>query len=373
MGDDGTDDGRPAQERDASSASQPAHPPAHEHGRAAHERDRAGRDGSPFDLSPFDEEGRERIRSEVENLRAEVDKQRDRIRRKQDEINQRSGRNLFIAIGIGVVLGGVVLASLLFVKQLFIVFVVAMVGLLVIETASAMRASGRDVPRVPSAAVAVLIVPTAYFFGPAGQWVALLVGIALVTLWRLVEVAVARPRPSRADVWRDVLAGVFIQIYITFLGSFMVVLLAQERGEFWVLGCIIVVIAIDTGAYVAGLNFGRHKMAPRISPGKTWEGLLGACLVAIGAAILVSVLMLQQPWWFGLIMAPLLVVTATAGDLTESMIKRDLGIKDMSSWLPGHGGFFDRLDSMLPSGAMVFALYFWSADLVGDALPQLTP
>lgn len=358
MGDDGTDEGRPAQERDAPSASEPVHPAAQDHVRP-------GPENSVFDLSLFDEGGRERIRSEV-------DKQRDRIRRKQDEINERSGRNLVFAIGIGVVLGIVVLASLLFIKQLFVVFGIAMVGLLVVETASAMRASGRDVPRLPSAAVAVLAVPIAYAFGPAWQWVALLAGIAVVSLWRLGEVAVSRHRPKAIEVWRDILAGAFIQIYVTFLGSFMVVLVAQEHGEFWVLGCIIVVIAIDTGAYIFGLNFGRHKMAPRISPGKTWEGLLGACLVAIGVAIVVSITLLQQPWWFGLIMAPLLVVTATAGDLTESMIKRDLGIKDMSSWLPGHGGFFDRLDSMLPSGAIVFALYFWSADIAPAALSLLS-
>lgn len=322
---------------------------------------------------PFDEEGRERIRAEVENLRAEVDRQRQRIRRKSDEINSKSGRNLGFAIGIGVALGLVVVASLLFVKQLFIVFGIAMVALLVIELASAMRASGRDVPRVPSAAVAVLIIPVAYYLGPAWQWVALLAAIMVVTVWRLVEASVASPRPSRADVWGDFLAGVFIQIYVTFLASFMVMLVAQERGEFWVLGFIIIVISIDTGAYVFGLNFGRHKMAPRISPGKTWEGLFGAVAVAVVVAIIVSITMLQQPWWFGLIVAPLLVITATAGDLTESMIKRDLGIKDMSSWLPGHGGFFDRLDSMLPSGAIAFALYFWTADLDPSSMSLLAP
>lgn len=328
----------------------------------------------------LDTGARERIRTEVDHfraevdeIRAEVDRQRARFRRKRAEINERSGRNLGFAIGIGVVLGVAVLASLLFVKQLFIIFGLAMVALVVVELASAMRASGRDVPRVPSVAVAVVVVPVAYYFGPAWQWISLLGGIAVISVWRLAEASIASPRPRRAELWADLLAGAFIQIYVTFLGSFTVMLVAQERGEFWVLGFLLVVISIDTGAYVFGINFGRHKLAPRISPGKTWEGLAGATLTAIVVAIVVSVTLLQQPWWFGLVLAPLLVVTATAGDLTESMFKRDLGIKDMSSWLPGHGGFFDRLDSILPSGAIAFALYFWTADLTPLTVLQARP
>ncbi|MGO2111420.1 MAG: phosphatidate cytidylyltransferase [Pseudoclavibacter sp.] len=342
------------------------HPQAGE-GRAA-ERD--ANSSNPFDRSPFDEEGRERLRADVENLKAEVDKQRDRIRRKSDEINKRSGRNLGFAVAIGVALGVALIASLLFVKQLFIIFGVAMVALLVLELASAMRQSGRDVPRIPSAVVAVLAIPVAYYFGPAWQWIAVLAGIVFVTMWRLVEASLTAPRPKRAEVWQDFLAGAFIQLYVTFLASFTVMLVAQERGQFWVLGIIIIVIAVDTGAYAVGLNFGRHKMAPRISPGKTWEGLGGAVLAAIVVAIPVSIFLLQQPWWLAFIIAPILVLTATAGDLTESMVKRDLGIKDMSSWLPGHGGFFDRLDSILPSGAIAFALYFWTASL-GDGASVL--
>ena len=308
---------------------------------------------------PFDEAGRER-------MRVRVDEERAKLKQRGDEINRRSGRNLGFAIGIGVVLGAVLLASLLLVKQLFIVFGAAMVALVVVELASAMRASGRDVPRVPSVAVAVLVPPIAYFFGPGWQWVAMLAGIAIVTGWRLAEASIATVRPSRAAVWGDFLAGAFIQLYVTFLGSFTVMLVAQPGGELWALGFILVVVANDTFAYIAGLNFGRHKLAPRISPGKTWEGFAGAMVASVVVASLVSVWLLEQPWWFGFVFGILLVFTATAGDLTESMIKRDLGIKDMSSWLPGHGGFFDRIDSILPSGAMAFALYFWTADLGTD-------
>ena len=141
------------------------------------------------------------------------------------------------------------------------------------------------------------------------------------------------------------------------LGSFLVLLTAQEGGQWWALGTLIIVIAVDTGAYATGLNFGKHKMAPRISPKKTWEGFAGSAASAMIAGVLISVFMIHEPWWLGIILGAVLTLTATVGDLTESLIKRDLGIKDISAWLPGHGGFLDRLDSTLPSAVVAYALY----------------
>ncbi len=146
-------------------------------------------------------------------------------------------------------------------------------------------------------------------------------------------------------------------MYVTLLGSFAILLLAENGGEWWVLGFLIVVVAVDTGAYASGLSFGRHPMAPTISPKKTWEGFAGAAVAAIVAGVLISVFMIHQPWWFGVIFGVVALLTATVGDLAESLIKRDLGIKDMSSWLPGHGGFLDRLDSILPSAAATYVLF----------------
>jgi phosphatidate cytidylyltransferase len=117
------------------------------------------------------------------------------------------------------------------------------------------------------------------------------------------------------------------------------------------------VISVDTGAYASGLLFGKHPMAPRISPKKTWEGFAGAVLVALVAGVILAVFMLHEQWWVGIIFGATIVFTATIGDLTESLIKRDLGIKDISTWLPGHGGFLDRLDSILPSAAAAYALF----------------
>ncbi|MDO5051806.1 MAG: phosphatidate cytidylyltransferase [Pseudoclavibacter sp.] len=287
----------------------------------------------------------------------------ERIRERNEAVNRRSGRNLFGAIAVGVLLGAVVLASLVFVKQLFLLVGLGFAGFLVVELSTAMRQAGRQVPRAPSLAVVLLVLPAAYFLGPGAQWTALIAGVLVVSAWRVAEALLSRPRARGREVRRDLAAASFVQIYVTFLGSFTVMLVAQERGEWWAIGFLLITVCIDTGAYVFGLNFGRHKLAPRISPGKTWEGLGGALLTAVVVAVPVSLWLFHQPWWFAFVAGPLLVLTATAGDLTESMIKRDLGIKDMSDWLPGHGGFFDRVDSILPSGAMAFALYFWSAGL----------
>jgi len=144
---------------------------------------------------------------------------------------------------------------------------------------------------------------------------------------------------------------------VPLLAGFAVVMTAQPRGEWWVLAFLIVVIAIDTGAYASGVLFGKHPMAPRISPKKTWEGFAGSVVAATLAGILLAVLMIGTEWWVGLILALTLVGVATLGDLTESLIKRDLGIKDISTWLPGHGGFLDRLDSMLPSTIAAYVIF----------------
>jgi phosphatidate cytidylyltransferase len=145
--------------------------------------------------------------------------------------------------------------------------------------------------------------------------------------------------------------------YVAFMGAFTVLLTAQDGGQWWTLAFLIVVVAVDTGAYATGVAFGKHPMAPTISPKKTWEGFAGSVAAAVIAGVLLSIFMLHQPWWVGVILAITIVATATSGDLAESLIKRDLGIKDISTWLPGHGGFLDRVDSALLSAAAAYALF----------------
>lgn len=286
----------------------------------------------------------------VEEARAQFDQA-------NEAINRRVGRNLLAAIGIGLVLGAVFLVSLLIVKWLFMILAAALIGLTVFEFASALRFAGRDVPRVASTVVAVATVPAAFFFGIEGLWLAVLAAAVVITLWRLGEQFRPSHRTGGRALFGDIGAGALVQVYVAFLAGLYVVLVGLDGGEWWTLGAIIVVVATDVGAYAFGLAFGRRKLAPVISPGKTVEGFLGSILVATVAGVLVAWLMLGQPWWLGLILGPLLALVGTMGDLTESLIKRDLGIKDISSMLPGHGGFLDRLDSILPSAAVAYVAY----------------
>jgi phosphatidate cytidylyltransferase len=280
------------------------------------------------------------------------------VRATNDKINERSGRPLLTAILVGLVLGGSLLVSLLVLKELYMLFAGVLIFFVTFELASALRFAGRDVPRIAAIIAGLAVVPAAFYWGAAGHWLITLAGIAFVSLWRLAEYVV-RPshRTSIADLLKDLGAGALIQAYVAFLAGFTVLLTAQDGGQWWTLAFLIVVVSVDTGAYAAGVAFGRHKIAPVISPGKTWEGFAGSVAAALTAGILLAIFMLQQPWWVGVILALAMVVTATIGDFAESLIKRDLGIKDISTWLPGHGGFLDRLDSSLLSGAVAWALF----------------
>jgi phosphatidate cytidylyltransferase len=145
--------------------------------------------------------------------------------------------------------------------------------------------------------------------------------------------------------------------YIPFLAGFAVTVATSPGGVGWLFAGVVIVVCVDVAAYGTGLSFGKTPLAPNISPKKTWEGFAGSLLAALVAGVLLGVLMLGVAWWVGLLLGAVLLGSATLGDLVESLIKRDLGIKDISSWLPGHGGFLDRLDSMLPSMAMLFVMF----------------
>ncbi|MBX9640168.1 MAG: phosphatidate cytidylyltransferase [Mycobacteriaceae bacterium] len=279
------------------------------------------------------------------------------VRATNDRINARTGRPLLRAILVGLTLGGAVLVSLLVVKELYMLFAGALVGFTTYELATALRAAGRDVPRIPTIVASLAVVPLTFTLGTGGLWLGFLGAVVVVSLWRLAELVSPVGRPPAREVWLDLGGGVFILSYIALMGGFTVLLTAQEGGQFWTLAFLIVVVSVDTGAYASGVAFGRHPMAPTISPKKTWEGFAGSAAAALLAAILLALLMLGQPWWVGAILGLTMLATATVGDLAESLIKRDLGIKDISTWLPGHGGFLDRVDSSLLSGAAAYALF----------------
>ncbi|MEO6825811.1 MAG: phosphatidate cytidylyltransferase [Microbacteriaceae bacterium] len=312
---------------------------------------------TPHRGHPGHTEFRAQMRATRADFEHQVQMRRAQIDATNERITARTGRNLILAILIGVGLGLVTLFSLIVVKELFVLFAMVVSGFAAFEFSGALRASGRRVPRIPSTVAAVLLIPLAYYADAQGAWLAVLGAIIALSIWRLVEQFFDRFRTSPTALWRDLRSTALVQVYVPFLASFAVVLVHQDEGQWWALAFLVLVIAVDTGAYASGLSFGKHPMVPSISPKKTWEGFAGAALVSIIAGILLATLMLHQPWWFGPILGATILASATIGDLSESLIKRDLGIKDMSSWLPGHGGFLDRVDSILPSALAAYALF----------------
>lgn len=301
---------------------------------------------------------REQWRVARDELGTHVSHARDQLDQANERIKERTGRDLILAILIGLAFGAALLGSLLFLKVLFVPFALAASLLGVYELSRALRSSGRRVDVVPQLIAAAFLVLSAYFAEPWLCWVMLFVSVAFVVVWRLIAQMVEKDGRTYGDVLADAVISGFVQVYVPFLAGIALILLKQEGGQWWVLGFIAIAVAADTGAYAAGLAFGRHPMAPKISPKKTWEGFGGAVVASLAVGVLLAIFLLQLPWWCGLIFGASILLSATLGDLGESMLKRDLGIKDMSSWLPGHGGLLDRLDSILPSTIPALCLYF---------------
>ena len=291
-----------------------------------------------------------------DELRAHLETTRAQLEATNAKIEARAGRNLVFAIGSGLIFGAVFLVSLLLVKQIFALLVAIIVALALVELAAAFRIAGRRVPRVGVVLGGLVVVAGAYFWGAEGMLLGLFAGSALLTAWRLIEGLVPNWETPPRTLIRDVFSGLFTLVYVAFLASFTVLLVEAENGQWWVFALVVIVVSVDVGAYAAGVTLGKHKMTPRISPNKTWEGFAGAAIVAMAVGTVVAIFALDQPWWVGIILGVVVLFTATGGDLTESLIKRNLGVKDMSSWIPGHGGFLDRLDSLLPSAVGVYGV-----------------
>jgi phosphatidate cytidylyltransferase len=267
------------------------------------------------------------------------------------------GRSLSKSVAVGLFLGGLFLLSLLIYKELFVLLAAAAAGAGAWELSSALRLKGWYVPRVPAVVGSVLIMPATYYGGAEFQWLGALVIVAALILWRTVHLFWERreaPMQAIAHTLRDYAASAFVVIYLPLMTSFTMLLLRREDGAAWVIGFVATVALIDTAGYLVGRKLGRHKLAPGVSPKKTWEGLVASISAGTITAISFTVIFLGLDWWVGLILAAVLSLAAVFGDLAESLIKRDLGVKDMSSLLPGHGGIMDRLDSILPSALITY-------------------
>jgi len=260
----------------------------------------------------------------------------------------RAGRNLPAAIGSGVVLAVAIIVSLVFWKPAFMIIVAAAVVVAIWEMHQGLRARDIDIPQEPLMLGGVVMVLVAYLFGTPALVTATAVTSLVTMLWLL--------RRGVAGYVQNATAAVFTIIYVPFLGAFVALLLSEDLGVKAIITFIAVTAASDIGGYAAGVLFGKHPMAPVISPKKSWEGFAGSALSCVVVGYLLVVHLLDGDWWVGVVLGLIAVVMATLGDLCESVMKRDLGIKDMSQVIPGHGGLMDRLDSLLATIAPIWLL-----------------
>jgi phosphatidate cytidylyltransferase len=264
----------------------------------------------------------------------------------------RTGRNLPVAIGVGVVLGGLALLTLLTVKATFLIYMGIALAIGLHELVTALKTKDINVPFVPVALGGAAMVTAAYW--AAGG--AVMAAFALTVLGILVY----RMFGGTDGYVKDVTAGVFATAYLGLLGATVAAMLAPSDGGKRVLIFIVLAICSDIGGYFAGITLtpftGGHKMAPVISPKKTWEGLAGSAVLCVVAGAVMLPALLHGHWWQGVITGIAALAAAVFGDLAESMIKRDLAIKDMGTLLPGHGGILDRIDSLLACAPVVWLL-----------------
>jgi phosphatidate cytidylyltransferase len=250
------------------------------------------------------------------------------------------GRNLPAAIAVGVALVLVLLTSLFVVPQAFPVLVAVVIVLAVLELTRALTHGGLRLPAVPLLVGVIGMAVSTVVFDVEGLLMSTAIAVCVLILWRVSE-------SMGLTALRDVSGGVFSLAWVAFLGSFTLLLLGLDNGPMLVLLAVMGPVGNDIGGYIAGVLFGSHPMAPGISPKKSWEGFAGSLVLGTGLVTGIGVLALDMPWWTGVILGVVLVIVSTCGDLSESLLKRDLGIKDMGHLLPGHGGVLDRVDSIL--------------------------
>jgi phosphatidate cytidylyltransferase len=251
----------------------------------------------------------------------------------------RAGRNLPAAIAVGVTLGAVVVCSLFLYRPAFLAVIAVAVGIGIWELSRAVHHADAHPPLVPLILGGVLMGGLAWYEGPDALLVGLLVTVLAAMVWRLAD--------GPAGYQRDLSAATLIAVYVPFLGSFAALLAEPDDGARRVIVTLAAVVLSDTGGYASGVFFGKHPMAPRISPKKSWEGLAGSLVAAAAGGAVLLYLLLDVALWWGAVFGLAISVASVLGDLAESMLKRDLGVKDMSNLLPGHGGLMDRLDSIL--------------------------
>ena len=266
-----------------------------------------------------------------------------------------AGRNLPAAIGVGLVLAGLVIGTLVYDARAFLAVVVVAVAYGAWEVRRAIATKGIVVPLVPLLLGTVGMLVSAYLRGSEALVVTFGLTIVGLLVWRVAD--------GLAGAARDLSASALVAFYPVFLGGFASLMLAAPDGRERIVVFILVTVFSDIGGYAVGVRFGRHSMAPSLSPKKSWEGFAGSVVTCALVGAISMPLLLDGVWWAGAVLGAVAAGAATLGDLIESSIKRDLGIKDMGGLLPGHGGLMDRLDSLVIVAPVAWALLAWFVPL----------
>ncbi len=261
----------------------------------------------------------------------------------------KAGRNLPVAIGVGVGLILLVIVTLFTVKWLFAFVAVAAICIGIDELTGAFAHVGIRIARTPLYLGTVVLAFCSYVWGIEALLMVFGAIVITIMMWRI--------RRGTHEYVRDTTASVFVAAYLPFMLGFLMLTLATSNGPQRVAVFVVLTISSDIGGYATGVLFGKHPIAPKISPKKSWEGFAGSVFFQVVIGAVLFVWLLDAPWWQGAITGAVMTITATAGDFTESAIKRDLGVKDMSQLLPGHGGLMDRLDSLVPNAFVSWALF----------------
>jgi len=260
----------------------------------------------------------------------------------------RVGRNLPAALAVGGGLGAMMIATLALIPQAWVGIVAISVGVATWEVTTATDRVQLRLPLLPLLVGGQAMVWSGWVFGAAGVLDAFGATVLACMVWRLAAGA--------ENYLRDTATSVFVAAWVPLCGSFAVLLLTADNGAARVATLMVGVACSDVGGYALGATLGRHPMVAAISPKKSWEGFAGSMLSGVVGGMLMFTQLLQASAVLGAVFGAVIVVVATIGDLVESQVKRDLGLKDMSELLPGHGGLMDRLDSVLPSAVVAWVL-----------------
>lgn len=261
----------------------------------------------------------------------------------------RAGRDLPAAIAVGAVLGAMAIGTLLFAPIWWLPLLAIAIGIATHEVIRRLREHGYQLPTLALLIGGQAMIWLTWPFGVAGLLGAYGGTVVVCMVWRLVGQGLDQ---QPVNYLRDIAATVLLATWVPLFAAFTALLIFADHGGVRVFTVIATVVFADIGGYVAGVLFGKHLLAPAISPKKSWEGLGGSLLFGVTAAVLIVEFLLGKPGWVGVPLGVLLVITGVLGDLVESQVKRDLGIKDMGTLLPGHGGIMDRIDAMLPSAVV---------------------